>query len=503
MGVRMATLADPRAEVSALRLAAWRQAAGGDAAAAVATYARALRLAPDDAGLLTAAADAHRFTGDLDGAIALFGRALALDATQIAAWYGRALAHDTVGATAAARDDFARVTALAPTSAPGFAGLAAAAARLGEVEAARTAARTALRLSPNDAATLITLARCDLTRGRPAMAVERLEGLLARRGATGDDAVVALGLLGDGLDRLGRVDAAFAAYASAKARGAARDGDGPPVALRQTEAVAAAAAALPAGALGRPVPPVAGEAATHVFLLGYPRSGTTLVEQVLATAPGVTTLEEAPTLAAAAPWLGDLPGLAALDDAAIAALRADYWARVAAAGAAPPPGGAFIDMDPFKSIALPLIARLFPAATVVHVRRDPRDVVWSCFRRSFVIGPVAAEFVSLPRAARHYAATMRLIATCRAALPLTVHDLTYEDLVADFDGTTRALCAVTGIAWSPAAMRDFAATARGRRVKTASAAQVRQPLFDGSGQWRRYAKFFGEAEAVLAPWVGG
>jgi tetratricopeptide (TPR) repeat protein len=497
----MATVPDPVAEVAALRLAAWRQAAAGDAHAAVATYARALALVPNDPTLLTAAADAQRFTGDLDAAIALFDRALALDRSEVAAWYGRALAHDAVGATAAARDDFARVTVLAPKSAPGFAGLAAAAARLGDVDTARAAARTALKLSPNDATTMITLARCDLTRGRPAMAVERLDRLLARRGATGDDAVVALGLLGDALDRLGRVDAAFAAYASAKTRLAARLGhDGAPVARHQAEAVAAAVAALPANALTAPVPPVAGEAATHVFLLGYPRSGTTLVEQVLAGAVGVTSLEEAPTLAAAAPYLADLPALAALDDAGVAALRADYWARVAAAGAAPPPGGAFVDMDPFKSLALPLIARLFPAATIVHVRRDPRDVVWSCFRRSFVAGPVAAEFTALPRAARHYAATMRLIDTCRTALPLDLHDLRYEDLVADFDDATQRLCAATGIAWSPA-MRDFPATARARRVKTASAAQVRRPLFDGSGQWRRYAAYLGEAEAILAPWL--
>lgn len=500
----MATVPDPAAELATLRLVAWRQAAGGDAHAAVATYARALDLAPEDSELLTAAADAHRFTGDLDTAIALFDRALALDATEIAAWYGRALAYEAVGATKAARDDFARVTALAPNSPPGFAGLAAAAARLGEVDAARAAARTALRLSPNDATTMITLARCDLTRGRPAMAVERLEGLLTRRsaaggGATGDDAVVALGLLGDALDRLGRVDAAFAAYASAKARAATRLDPGPPVALLQTEAVAAAVAALPAGDLARPVPPVAGEANRHVFLLGYPRSGTTLVEQVLATAPGVTTLEEAPTLAAAAPYLADLPALAVLDDAGVARLRGDYWARVHAAGAAPPPGGTFVDMDPFKSLALPLIARLFPAATVVHVRRDPRDVVWSCFRRSFVAGPVAAEFTSLARAASHYAATRRLIDAC-GALPLTMYDLRYEDLVADFDGATQRLCAVTGIAWSPA-LRDFAATAQARRVKTASAAQVRQPLFDGSGQWRRYALYLADVQPVLAPWV--
>ena len=494
----MATLPHPDVDVAALRFAAWRQAASGDAQGAVATYARAIALAPDDAGLLTAAADAHRFTGDLDAAIALFTRALALDATEIAAWYGRALAYDAVGATAAACEDFRRVTSLAPDSAPGFGGLAAAAARLGDTDTARGAARTALRLGPNDAATMITLARCDLTRGRPAMAVERLEGLLARRAAAGDDAIVALGLLGDALDRLGRVDAAFAAYSGANARLAAR-GAGTRHAVRQTEAVAAGVAALPDGALAGTVAPVAGEP-RHVFLLGYPRSGTTLVEQILAIAPGVTTLEEAPTLAAAAPYLAELRALAALDAAGVAALRADYWSRVAAAGATPPPDGTFVDMDPFKSLALPLIARLFPAAMVVHLRRDPRDVVLSCFRRSFVAGAVAAEFTSLSRAARHYAATRRLIETCRAKLPLTLHDLRYEEIVADFDGTTQRLCAATGIAWSPA-LRDFAATARRRRVKTASAAQVRQPLFDGSGQWRRYANYLAEVETILAPWV--
>jgi Tfp pilus assembly protein PilF len=491
----MATLADPASAIARLRLTAWRQASAGDAAAAAATLRHALSLAPDDADLLTAAADAHRFTGDLDEAIRLFDRALAIDPAQVAASYGRGLAHMAVGATAAARDDFARVTELAPATAPGFAGLAEAAAKLGDAEAARTAARTALRLNPNDAATLITLARCDLSQKQPSRAVGRLQGLLVKPTAAGDDVVVALGVLGDAFDSLGRVDEAFAAYASAKARVAARQGrDAPRVALMHAENVTTAVAALPP--VDRPwsVAPVAGEAANHVFLLGYPRSGTTLVEQVLATVPGVTTLEEAPTLAAAAPLLGDLRTLAALDDDTVARLRADYWSRVAAAGGG---GSTFVDMDPFKTIALPLIARLFPAAKVVVVRRDPHDVVWSCFRRTFVAGPVTDEFTSLPRAARHYVSTMRFIEQCRATLPLTVHELSYEALVADFDAVTQDLCAFAGLPWSPA-LRDFDATARRRRVKTASATQVRSPFFDGSGQWRRYAKYLAAVEPLLA-----
>ncbi len=494
--LRMATLPDDAGAVAALQLAAWRHTGAGDHQRAAAALLEAVQLAPGDAGLLTAAADAHRFTGDLDRAIALFDAAILADPGLVAAWYGRALAHDAVGATAAARADFVRVTELEPKSAPGWAGLAAAAARIGDIDTARTAGRTALKLAPNDAAVAITLARCDLSRGRPAMAVERLEGLLTRRGGAVDDAVVALGILGDALDRLGRCDEAFAAYSSAKARAAIRLAPSPAGPL-PAEAIAAAVAAAPTAAPAI-VSPVANEASRHIFLLGYPRSGTTLVEQVLATLPGVATLEEAPTLAASAPYLTDASRLAELDDETVTRLRADYWARVATAGA----GGTetFVDMDPFKSLALPLIARLFPAAKVVHVHRDPRDVVWSCFRRSFVAGPVTSELTSLPRAARHYAATRRLIDVCADRLPLTVHHLRYETLVADFDGATQALCTFIGRQWTPN-LRDFPATAKARRVRTASAPQVRQPLFDGSGQWRRYAAHLAPVQSVLAPWV--
>ncbi len=102
----MATLAEPEPVIAALRMTAWRQASSGDAAGAAATLEQALSIAPDSPDLLTAAADAHRFTGNLDEAIRLFDRALAIDPAQVAAWYGRGLAHMAVGATAAARDDF-------------------------------------------------------------------------------------------------------------------------------------------------------------------------------------------------------------------------------------------------------------------------------------------------------------------------------------------------------------------------------------------------------------
>ncbi|UAJ11847.1 tetratricopeptide repeat-containing sulfotransferase family protein [Glacieibacterium megasporae] len=480
----------------------WRQQAG-DQPAATALYARAVALAPTDPAILASAGDALRFTGELTEAVALFDRAIAVDPAMVAAWFGRALALDASGRTEDARAAYARVAELSPTTAPGFAGLAAMEFLLGDVDAARGHAAHALAIAPGDAMTVMTVARCDMAGGQHAAAAERLRRFIGQKGVAADDAIVALGLLGDAFDAMGRTDAAFDAYARANTRFVERHGgrDLPPLARREVEAIDAAVARLAPGALAGPAPAVAGEAARHIFLLGYPRSGTTLIEQVLATVPGVTTLEEAPTFSAAVQYLapGGIAALAALGVDDVAALRADYWARVAAAGI-DVAGSTFVDMDPFKAPALPLIARLFPDAKVVIVQRDARDVVWSCFRRSFVYSPVTIEFTTLPRAAQHYGAVMRLIRRCLDTLPVDAHVLTYEDLVHDFDGATQRLCDFAGLPWSPG-LRDFARTASARPVKTASVHQVRRPLFDGSGQWRKYAAQLEPVMPVLAEWV--
>ena len=134
------------------------------------------------------------------------------------------------------------------------------------------------------------------------------------------------------------------------------------------------------------------------------------------------------------------------------------------------------------------------------MHRDPRDVVWSCFRRNFIYSPATYEFTSLPRAARHYNAVMTLIRRCLETLPLTAYTLRYEELVRDFDETTRTLCAFLGLAWSPD-LRSFGETARTRTVRTASGPQVRQALFDGSGQWRKYAHYLEPVMPLLEPWI--
>jgi hypothetical protein len=194
-----------------------------------------------------------------------------------------------------------------------------------------------------------------------------------------------------------------------------------------------------------------------------------------------------------------LAGLAALSEAEVDPYRAAYWDKIADAGL-DLTGGCFVDMDPFKSLRLPIIARLFPQARVVIMRRDPRDVVWSCFHTQFALTNAAMDFTSLEKTARHYDAVMRLIDRAVQRLPLQVFDLHYHRLVADFAGTTQALCDFCGLEWSPDLAR-FDRTAKMRGVSTASAGQVRKGLYDGTRQWEPYRAYLEPVLPILQPWI--
>ncbi len=474
------------------RLAALQRQQEHDFHGAAEMLMHAVQLSPDDPDILVAAADSMRHAGQLEQSVALFDDVLKRDQNMVAAWYGRALALESSGELEAARASYKQVAELSPSMAPGYAGLSTTSAQLGDNTAARRYATQAHELAPNDPAACMALARCDMADGDFAQAVAVLR-------QTSLDQVDLLTLLGDALDRLGNFDEAFVAYTMANQRFVHST---PPSEVRlRVEEMEAAITSLKPGDWKATPNRQAGKPAQHVFLLGFPRSGTTLVEQVLASLPDVVTLEESPTLGAADDLLtGDgISRLAALPELDADNLRAAYWQCVAARGIEVT-GKTFVDMDPSKSAGLPVIACLFPEAKIIIMRRDPRDVVWSCFRRAFARNALTIEFSSLQSAALHYAAIMRLMRACIATLPLDTHTVIYEDLVRDFDTTTRDLCQFLNIPWSPV-LRDFGSTARLGRIKTASAAQVRQPLFDGSGQWKNYADKLEPVMPILAPWI--
>ncbi len=182
------------------------------------------------------------------------------------------------------------------------------------------------------------------------------------------------------------------------------------------------------------------------------------------------------------------------------AWRARYWADVHRFGA----GGAtpvFIDKNPAGSLYLPLIAKLFPNALVLFAVRDPRDVVWSCFRNNFQMNAMTYAFTDLMGAAACYDACMDMVTAYRSVLPLALMEVRHEDLVGDFNRELSSVCRFIGIEPTPE-MVDIATTTRRRVVRTPSAPQLREGLnAKGIGRWREYEAQLQPALPMLDRWV--
>ncbi len=486
---------------------AWTALAEGNYPTAESLFAALLSEPSADPLARVGMASLLRQQGRLRDAILQCDAAIRVDPRCAEAWLERAFVFNAGGSFPAAADCYQQVLVLEPGNAQAHAGLAGLAARDGDPLRARQHGEAALAADPDNALAATALAGVELEAGNAAAARDLLSPLATKPGHPSSERVQLLTTYGDALARCRDANTAFAAYSEAQAAYAALYE--PPPGTRETHRdlirrITAEVCSAAHAAWHQPAPPAPPEAAAHhVFLLGYPRSGTTLVENVLASLPSVSALEERPTLVesdrAFLAEPGGITRLAGLPPVDLAGLVQAYWDKVRAAGVEPA-GQTFVDMDPLKATRLPLIARLFPQAKVLIMRRDPRDVVLSCFRTSFALTSAALEFTSLERAARHYAAMMELIEVARSCLPLAFHEVDYHALVRDFDGTTRQLCAFLDLPWDES-LRRFDRTARDRGVATASASQVRRGLYDGRGQWEPFARHFDPVLPILQPWI--
>jgi tetratricopeptide (TPR) repeat protein len=506
-------LAAGQSDPLVLNLAAWRREETGDYSGAHALLKQALALAPGDVMVLGAIGAVLRKESRFDEALAVLDRVVAAEPLHSAAWLERGYTLEALRSEPEAVASYSRALAIDPNLAPALGKLADIAARKGDRETGRAHADRALAIDPANAAATFALATIEIEARDGEAAAARLERLL-RTPLKPDDRIRTLTLLGDALDRQGHHSEAFKAWTQAQADFRAAyssvlgPGPGRPSHRSFIETIAAQVERMPPMA-GQAAPAAAdpesgpGAASGHVFLLGYPRSGTTLVENILASAAEVVALEEQDTLADSDDILigndGAMPDLGGLDPSLLADLRARYWARIRSL-AGDVTGRVFVDMNPFYGVKLPIIARLFPDARILIMRRDPRDVVLSCFRINFTPGAGTYAFSDLEETALHYSSLMRLIELCRQRLPLACHEVRYDRLVADFGSTVRAMADFAGLAWTDD-FRSFDRTAKTRGVRTASATQVRRGLYDGGGQWRRYEAQLAPVLPILEPWV--
>lgn len=490
-----------------LNLLAYRREQAGRYDEAHALLERARQMAPRDIfilnsiGLLLARQDRRA------EALETFDAALAINPNFPQTHHAKAQSLEAVGEEEAAIGHYQKAISLHPRYAEPLASLALLAAGRGDLDIATTCAARARAIEPNQPLAGLAQVMVELARRDFAVAEASLRPLLAASALDAADRPTAWALLGDALDGQDRPLEAFDAYGRGKAEAAQRHAGR--FATQGTESELGFVERLIAGfpaSIERATPPLAPPQAprAHVFLLGFPRSGTTLLEQVLVSHPQVETLDERDILGEAERELlrppGGLERLAAMSSAELQPYRDSYWKWVEALGRTTS-GKTLVDKLPLNSVRLPLITRLFPEAKILLAVRDPRDVVLSCFRRSFRVNAAMYEFVTLEGAARFYDAVMRLAALSRERLALDVAEARYEDLVGNFDAEVGRLCAFMGLEWDPA-MRDFAEAARKRVIRTPSAAQVRRGLYaTGREQWRRYGERMDAVEPILATWI--
>ncbi|HEY1615596.1 MAG TPA: sulfotransferase [Rhizomicrobium sp.] len=486
----------------------------GKAMRAVEDLVHAVALAPRNVALRNSVAPMLIGWQHPREAIVILKEAIRLDPRSLAAHFNLGWAFERAGELAPCREAYARALALDPRHADTLARLAGVAYRQGELDAALDHAERALAVNPAIYNALAARANVALRRKDFAVAEDSIGRLLALENISPVDRADAHGLLGDLRDAEARFGEAFQGYTACNREKIRLYG--PQFARGRTFGQFAAALAdaferEPAEdwSVQRPAQTADDDMAHdgprgHVFLVGFARSGTTLAESVLVTHPGIATLVEDVTLND--PMLRlfhepqGLEQLKALNGAEADGARQGYWKRVRESRG-DIAGKVFVDDNPFYSLLLCIVAKLFPCAKVVFALRDPRDVVLSCFRRRIGVNRPIFELLDLERAAHFYSNTMRLRMRYREKLGLAWHDLRHEALIADFDTEIAALCAFLDVPFVDA-MRDFAIKAKDRAIITASAAQISRGLnSEGIGHWRHYREQLAPVFPILAPWV--
>jgi tetratricopeptide (TPR) repeat protein len=445
-------------------------------------------------------------------AVAAFEHALALNPLFPQAYRNLGAALEQLGDFDGAREQYERAIRVAPDYADAVAGLASLGVRNGDWPAVRTFAAQAIALEEAHPAATAAIASAELNDKKYGAAEQILRELMISTALDRFARPTVQCLLGDALDGQDRPDEAFAEYVAGKAGFRALHHDtyerpGKETQLDFAHRLGAYFDATAAEPWSRPSKLSDGEAPVervHAFLVGFPRSGTTLLENVLASHEAVLAIDERVTLRDIEelyfPDTESLDRLASVSAQEASVQRAAYWDRIRSFGLSPE-GKVVVDKMPLYTVRLPIITKLFPGVKILFALRDPRDVVLSCFRRPFQINAGMYQFCTLEGAARYYDAVMRLAETYRKVLPLDVHVVRYESYVENFESETRAICDFLALDWNDS-LRDFAANARKRQIRTPSAAQVREGLYtSGAGQWRRYAKHLEPVMPILAPWI--
>jgi tetratricopeptide (TPR) repeat protein len=246
----------------------------------------------------------------------------------------------------------------------------------------------------------------------------------------------------------------------------------------------------------------------HVLLGGHPRSGTTLIEQVLDAHPDIISAEETlifhseaflPLKRGRAPETPVLEILNAATPEQLARSRRNYLQITEKFLGTAIGNRLLVDKNPSQTAQIPAIVRIFPQAKFLVALRDPRDVCLSCFMQPLALNPVASSYLSLEDAAREFVSLMGFWKSIAPKLSNPWLEVRYEDVVADLESVARRTLEFLEVPWD-ARVLDFDEHARNKIVRSPTYADVVKPVFKGAvGRWKNYQKYLEPVLPILAP----
>ncbi len=449
------------------------------------------KLTESDLGSALEKAELAVLSRNWPAAIDAYRRILRIDRKNAAAWANLGGAYIEIGAVSKAEDALRRADKLSPNATPVLGNLANLQKQLGDPEAAQQLYRRILSVEPNSARAWHELAQVRrFSTGDP-----DIETMLSLYDADGLDEQSRMHLafaLGKALEDCGDFDAAFPYLTDAnrlKRLTLDFNIDAHKTAMDDLVRVFDSRFLAQHGVAGNPDD-------RPIFVLGMPRSGTTLVEQILASHNGVHGAGEREDLSqiVAASIPGFPAGSAMLPATAFDSIGRQYVDQLTrGAGAA----RRVTDKMPRNFLFIGLIALILPNARIIHCRRSPMDTCLSCFTLHF---PHGQEFsYDLAELGAYYRLYRGLMEHWHRVLPGRILDIAYEDVVSDAEGKAREMIDFCGLEWDDACL-NFHQTKR--QVMTASATQVREPVHARSvARWRRYEQHLGPLREALGPYA--
>jgi tetratricopeptide (TPR) repeat protein len=233
------------------------------------------------------------------------------------------------------------------------------------------------------------------------------------------------------------------------------------------------------------------------FLGGHPRSGTTLLEQIVGAHPDVAALDEPRAFTTIVASL--LQSSPQLPPARLNVIRRRYIEAIQKELGSPAAGKLILDKNPSPTAKLRLWLRVFPELRIIIALRDPRDVVISCYFQNLPLNPFNANFLTLERTARHYANLMDIWFAVRRWEGLMSIETRYEDLVADMEREGRRVTGFLGLDWHDAQARFHEQSAQ--KIYSPTYHDATQPVYARSvARWRSYEKHLASAMPILEPY---